>query len=153
MDGHSPKTAKSESESSSAPNLLHELNRRAKRPSVASKNAAMTTAMTACSQFSTSANLTCIMPNTNAESVARFGTIFPTGMFSKIFLFLYFTRHVLEIKIYAQPSTISSALQSRLICENYAPTSIVNGICKIGKSFKLYFDVIVNQATASKAFR
>ena len=134
MDGHSPKTAKSESESSSAPNLLHELNRRAKRPSVASKNAAMTTAMTACSQFSTSANLTCIMPNTNAESVARFGTIFPTGMFSNIFLFLYFTRHVLEIE-YTLSLAQFHQLFNRLIRAN------VNGISsgKIGYLSHLSF--------------
>ena len=88
--GQSPKTAKSDKESSSAPNRLHELNSRAKRPSVASKNAAITTDMTAYSQFDTSANLTCIIPTTSAERVARLGIIFPIGKFLKILCRFFF---------------------------------------------------------------
>lgn len=91
MAGHSPNTAKSDSESSSAPNRLHELSNRAKRPSVASKKAAITTEITAYSHFDARANLTCIMPTNKAEIVAKFGMTFPIDISLNIFRRTRFT--------------------------------------------------------------
>lgn len=54
--GPIPKTAKSDKESSSAPNLLHALSNRANLPSVASKNAAKITDIITYSQLETKAN-------------------------------------------------------------------------------------------------
>ena len=74
--GHTPKTAKSDKESSSAPKRLHESKILASLPSVASKKAAPMTAMTAYSQFPVNANRICVIPTRSADKVAKLGTIF-----------------------------------------------------------------------------
>ena len=87
--GHTPKTTKSERESSSAPNLLHELSILAKRPSVISRKAAPSVERTTYCHSPFMEKRICAKPTRSADKVAKLGTIFPNESSLKIF-FLFF---------------------------------------------------------------
>jgi hypothetical protein len=78
MAGQTPKTTRSDSESSSAPKRLLAFSIRASRPSVASRIAAPITANITFSHICPIANLTCRSPMNRADKVVMLGTILLT---------------------------------------------------------------------------